>query len=349
MAKYWSKSLFYNERRNGFWASAFLTGLLVKTPLIDMISNLNHLKDAYERGLLTGSDWGRWFGEMLLVGNGGLLIPAALIVGLLVVYQFHANRQEATGDLLASMPFTRRQIIFTKWVTGVMAIAVPFVVIFLLLTLFYWVNTDWITTPYRLVPQWAALYFLFLVSFYSFMFFVQTVMGHPGMAAVIGVICTMIPWYLLSAIPVILRQLLGLNYGDAALLDGIEHLGEYAVWTRWVRARYEYLPPDWTAYQLVYTNYGLKIIGMVAVIVLFYWLAERAYAKNSLEKNGKLLMFRFLEPVLIWGFAICLGILIVFLFGLGFSSGSLGVAFYLALGTAIGYWLAKKAVLYYQR
>jgi ABC-type transport system involved in multi-copper enzyme maturation permease subunit len=273
---------------------------------------------------------------------------ALIIVGWLVLYQFRDSRQEAAGDLMASMPFTRRQIIFTKWVTGVMAIAVPFVVIFLLLTVFYWVNTEWISTPFRLLPQWATLYFLFLACFYSFMFFVQTVMGHPGIASVIGVICTMIPWYLLSAIPVILRQLLGLNYGDAALLDGIERLGEYTVWTRWVRPRYEYLFPDWTTHQLIYTHYGLKVISMVAVIVLFYWLAQQAYAKNPLEKNGKLLMFRFLEPVLIWGFAVCLGMLIVFLFGLGYGSGFFGLVLYLVAGTAIGYWLAKKAVLYYQ-
>src|SRR5690554_6124001 len=116
MAKYWSKALSYKERMAAWAGSAFLTGLLVKTPLTDMISNLNHLKDAYERGLLTGSDWGRWFGEMLLLGNGGMLIVALIIVGWLVMYQFRDNRQEATGDLLASMPFTRRQIIFTKWV-----------------------------------------------------------------------------------------------------------------------------------------------------------------------------------------------------------------------------------------
>lgn len=343
MTRYWSKALFYKEWKTCAWFLIILTVVSIEAPLTDMISDLVLIKRLAAEGMLAGSGMDQWFGSALVDDSSWLRIPL-FIIAILVTYQFRDIRREATGDLLASMPFTRCQVIFTKWATGMMVIAVPFLVTYLLLSVFYWLNRDWIATSYWLLPQWALLYFLFLSCFYGFMFFVQTVMGQSGTATVIGAICTVIPWYLLTGIPRLLRELLGLSY-----MGVIEELGWYTVWPRWIEARMEYLPPDWTAYHYIYTHFGLKVLTMAAVIVVFYWLAERAYAHNPLERNGQLLMFRFLEPVLVWGFAICSGMLIAIILGLGYSFGRLGVALCLAAGTAFGYWMARRVVLYYQR
>lgn len=343
MTRYWSKALSYREWKTCAWVLVILIVALIETPIMDIVSKLNLVKQLAAEGMLAGSGLERWFENLLVDDSSWLRIPLFLIA-MLVTYQFYDIRREGTGDLLASMPFTRRQVVFTKWATGMKVIAAPYLVSYLLISVFYWLHRDLITASYWLVPQWALLHFLFLSCFYSFMFFVQTVMGQTGTAMVVGAICTVIPWYLLTAVPNVLRELFGLSY-----MGMIEQLGEYTVWPRWIEARIEYLPPDWTAYQYIYTHFWLKVLAMIAVTIGFYWLADRAYANNPLEKNGQLLMFRFLEPVLIWGFAICLGVLMAILIGLSYETGRLGLALCLTAGTALGYWLANRVVIYYQR
>lgn len=347
MARYWSKALFYKDFKTCLWVMAGLTVLLVIHPLTSIISELNRIKGIKEILLINEiapADWGDWFGHVLVAeGSRWLLILLFVVLGL-VQCQFHDLRREAIGDWLAGMPFTRRQLIFTQWVMGVLAIAVPFLVIFVLLSVFYLVQREWITTSYWLIPQWALLHGLFFACFYSFLFFVQSVMGHHVAAGIVGTICTMVPWYLCVTVPVVLEKLFGLSS-----LSSIQDIGELLFWPHWLEGRSEYLPPDWTNFRYIYTHYWLKVLIMGAILIGFYWLAERAYARNPLEKNGQLLMFGFLEPVLIWGFALCFGLLISLMTGLGFNGDSATLVLGLAAGMAAGYWMAKKVVSYYQR
>ncbi|MGI6597009.1 MAG: hypothetical protein ACOX2T_04295 [bacterium] len=50
-------------------------------------------------------------------------------------------------------------------------------------------------------------------------------------------------------------------------------------------------------------------------------------------------MFPFLEPVLIYGFAVCLGILLALLFGLGYGESSVLVMDAFLIGGFVGGWL----------
>lgn len=346
MQKYWSKALFYKEGKNCLVALAAMLAVLVIHPLTALISRLNLFKAMAAKDILPQVRWGDWFGDILVSLSGRWLVILVFIVAWLVVSQFQDLRREATGDWLAGMPFTRRQMLGTKWLAGLMAIAVPFLAIFLLLSGFYWVQRDWIATSYGLIPQWALLHCLFLACLYSFLFFVQAVMGHPGAAGAVGLICTLVPWYLTQTIPGVVGGIIGPH----DLLTGMAEAGGYLMWPRWLEARYQFLPEGHpVGYQVIYTHYGIKGLVMAAVIIGFYALAQWAYARNSLEKNGQLLMFRFLEPVLIWGFALCFGLLVSVVFGLGFSGGASVLVLGLAAGPAAGYWLAKKAVGYYQK
>lgn len=340
MTKYWSKAVFYREWQLCIWIGTLLSGSLIYNPLTEMISHLNHLKYLVQTGEPAAAGVGQWFGDLLVWSDTRSLLFLLFQVLLLVIIQFHDLRREPTGDLLASLPFTRRQLVFTKWATGMLTIAVPFLLIYLLLSLFYWLQRDWIIDSYWLIPQWTLLHWMFLACFYSFLFLVQALMGQHVAAGIIGMICTMIPWYLLTTVPVVFRELLGLE-----TLDRLRDLSRYTVWNLVLNARAEYLPPDWTTYQFIYTHFWFRILGMLVVIAGLYRLAEWAYGRNPLERNGQLLMFPFLEPVLIWGFAVCFGLLATLVFGLGYDTGFL----VLAAGTALGYWLAKKVVLHYQR
>lgn len=347
MAKFWSKGLFYKEWKIASWMSVFLTGLLLIHPVFNIINRLALLKEELAQGVGEVELWGDWFGDYLIMENTWLIAGLFITVAL-ITFLFSHDRQSQTGDLLASMPFTRQQVIGTKWLSGALAIAIPFGIVFLLLTVVYWVNKGVITASYSLIVQWVLLGYLFLLAFYSFLFFVQTVMGHHLLASIVGAICTLVPWYLVSGIPIFLNNIFDLSATHPIIQ--IMHMAQrYTWWPDLMKGSIEYLPPDWNTYYCFYTHYGLRVALLLFLTAVFCILAQRAFVKNSFERNGQLLMFQFLEPVLIWGFAVCFGLLIVLFFGLGFNSGALILSIYLAVGTAVGYWIAKKTVHYYQR
>lgn len=347
MAKYWSRALFYKEWKSAYWISIFLTGLLLINPVFDIMASFSMIKRDVESGILAYPQFSDWFINILFTSNWWLKGYLVITV-VLVLFLFNDDRQDATGNLLASMPFSRRQVIGTKWLTGALAVALPFGLVFFLLSVFYWVNIDWIDTPYGLLIQWAFLGLLFLLAFYTFLFFVQTVMGYPIAAGIIGAICSLVPWFFTAAAPPVIRELLNLAH-DSPVLKVINKIHYYTWWPRIMEARMEYLPPNWDRGYYIYTHYGIKVVLLVLLIVVFYALAQLAFAKNSLEKNGQLLMFPFLEPVLIWGFAVCFALLLTGGLGLGYGAKPVPLSVHLVLWTAVGCWIAKRAVLHYQR
>jgi ABC-type transport system involved in multi-copper enzyme maturation permease subunit len=347
MVQYFSKALFYKEWKNIRWITIFMTLSLIFFKINPIMAKVDLLKKG-RATILSIYGGEHWFNFALLGGENVLFVLAFFVLVIaLVLISFQGERQGGTADLLVSMPFTRRQQIFTKWVAGVLALAISFAVALLFLTAFYQFNTRWIIDPYWIIPQWVLLHFLFYLSVFSFLLFVQTVMGQNLAAGVVGVISMMVPWYLLSVIPYYLQVHFNWSYREP-VIQTMSSLSGYVFWFELIDARY-----DWASHIIpyyFYSNFWGKVILMLALIAIFYLLAEKAFRRNALEKNGQLLMFGFLEPVLIWGFALCLGLLFGLFFGRGYSDGSImAVDVFLVGGTILGYWLAKKTVLFYQR
>lgn len=348
MGNIWSKALFYKEWKNAFGLAVFMTISLILVKVYPLLSELVRLKSLIAKGHLAEQQLYQWFGNMLVGGAGDITVGMSIIITITVVYLFSHERQGATADLLASMPFSKKQIIGTKWLVGILTITIPFVIVFFLISGFYWANVSWINTAYGIVPQWTLINLVVLLTLYSFLFFVQTLMGQNIVAGIIGFICTMIPWYLISASYFVLGEILGLGR-DNAFFNKMMEFGGYTIWFQWADATWvSDSTLGWEKYYYTYSQYGLKIGLMLLGIAGLYVLSQRYFARNPLEKNGQLLMFRSLEPVLIWGFAICLGFLGVTLFGMGYGSGRLLMSIYLAIGIVIGYFIARTTVSYYQ-
>lgn len=347
MEKFWSRALFYKEWKTASWFAILLTGILIKTPVYDIMAYLNRMKNDVAEGFLVLDQVKGWLTWMLI--QEVAWVPTGLIIAFaLVVYLFGHNRQWNTGDLIASMPFSRQQIIATKWLTGALALAIPFITAFLLLSWFYLVNREWMNTSYMVIPQWALLAFFFVLTFYTFLFFVQTVMGHNVIAGVVGAICTMVPFFILESGTRLSREIFSLDYGNS-FLTFMGNISRYTFWPMLIAGRVDYAGPNWEHHYYFYPHYGFRIGIMFLAIVALYFLAQLAYANNPLERNGHLLMFGFLEPVLIWGFALCLGLLGAEFFGLGNSVGPGLTVFILTLGFIIGFWSARKTVNHYER
>jgi O-antigen/teichoic acid export membrane protein len=59
-----------------------------------------------------------------------------------------------------------------------------------------------------------------------------------------------------------------------------------------------------------YDNFGLKLLIFLILTSLFLYLAYVSYKKRNLEYNLRIIAFKNLEPVFIFGFAVCLGLIV---------------------------------------
>ncbi len=343
MTKYWSKALFYRSRKDIAGIVGAFTAVLIMLKVYPLISYLNILKEEASVNKL-GGGWYHWFEKALMVEFEGLIPFVVFGVVALVISLFRHDRLDTTGDLLGSLPFTKKQIIVTKWLTGALVVIVPFLLVFLLLSLFYGTNSYWITTPYSTIPSWTLMNLALALTIFSFLFMVQTLMGHSTYGGIVGAICIVTPGYLLLAGSQVLGKLL-YSYQNSIVVAMERLAPKTLIW--------QVLEPGITSeslfttpvkYYYYYPNFSLKLVILLAMISLFFWISLKAYQANRLEKNGEILMFGFLEPVLIWGFALCLGLFFPNIFGWSFETNNLLFIIYIILGMALGYFIARGAV-----
>ncbi len=343
MTRFWSKALFYKEKKTAAGVIGAFTAVLIMLKVYPQISYLNNAKETGSTDKLI-SVWYHWF-EKTLLGDYETVVPFVLLgIVFLVVALFGHDRQDSTGDLFGSLPFSKRQIITTKWLTGALIIIVPFLVVFIALSLFYGTNSHWIITPYSSIPLWTLLNLAMALTVFSFLFMVQTLMGNNTFGGIVGAICIVTPWYILMSG----AQTLGkfLNGYQSPVVQAMEKLASRTI-------IWQVLEPGITSgslmatpvrYYYYYPDFALRLGILLAMIGLFFWVSLKAYQANPLEKNGELLMFSFLEPVLIWGFAICLGLFFPNIFGWRYETNNLIFTAYITLGTALGYFIARGAV-----
>ena len=221
---------------------------------------------------------------------------------------------------------------------GAVAVAAPFLLTFIILSIFYWSNSAWIHTPYKVIPIWISINLFVYLTVYSFLFLVQTLMGQSTYSGIVGVICLFIPWYLLAGTTFIMESILRIPY--MSIVDGLAYYS--LIWVLLYPKVADGATIGIPINHYYYPHLAIKLVTLLVLVIGFYWIAERAFLANRVEKNGHLLMFSYLESVFIWGFAFCLGLLVPGIFGLGKEPFT--TLLFLALGMVVGYFLAKGAV-----
>lgn len=346
MKQLFPKALFYKEWKNARWGLALFAFFLFYSKLFYAIQGLSFLKEVAQSGNLVVANNEYWFQQLMYV-NDDVFVLLVIITAVLVYFLFYQDRQGATASLMSSMPFTKEQAFNVKWITGAGVIVAAFLVNGLLLTGFYFANRSWMfATPYQVIPTWIVLFLAFTLALFSFLLFVQCAMGHSLAAAVVGPIASVVPWFFLAGLNDLVRHQFSLPY-DHAAIDFLGRTADAVGWPYLLRTVYVQSPsgihyPD-------YENIPTKVLIFLAIAAVTFLLGRIAYKRNAVEKSGELLMFPFLEPVLIYGFAVCLGILLALLFCLGYGESSVLVMdAFLIGGFAGGWWLAKRVVTYYQ-
>ncbi|NMA54434.1 MAG: hypothetical protein GX952_00705 [Firmicutes bacterium] len=340
------QALLYKEWKSARWGLAGLTLVLVLSRLVRVQLELKWLIELAQAGNLTVAHHSYWFQTLLF--SAGAVAPTLVTVAGLAFLLFYPDRQGATASFLNSMPFTKMQLFDVKWAVGAGVITGAYLIHGVLLSAFYFLNRPWMfSTPYRAIPIWSSLQLLVSLAAFSFFLFVHSAMGHSLAAAVVGPICSFVPAFMAFG----LRDIIYLNFSlsyDNALIVGLSKAANILYWPYLVApsyladARGEVMYPE-------FDQLGVRLLVLGIIMLVSFFLGRALYRRNSVEKVGELLMFSQLEPVLIYGFAICFGLLFNQIFGLGYGSGAAMINTFFLGGFMGGFFLARKVVYYYRQ
>ena len=138
------------------------------------------------------------------------LLPVIIIMSMML---FQSDRKENIGMFMSSLPFTKKEQFSVKWVVGILAITIPFILALGAAMLIRQSNIDWITRWYRenemsgiLAYETVSILFsimaqtyLFIVAFFSVLMLMQSLIANNIAASIIGSITLAAPWFILDA------------------------------------------------------------------------------------------------------------------------------------------------------
>ncbi|MCY6355258.1 ABC-2 transporter permease [Clostridium sp. ZS2-4] len=362
MKKIWRNPLVYKEWKSVRWITLLMTLSIFFTKIMSVMSRLKWIKEIETSGEIFGRPIAPkdfplytkyWFNQALLDYDNEMFVFSTIgCLVLLVVVLFRSERQNKTYELLASMPFKRKDIIVTKWYMGMLSIFISCFIGFIALSMFYTSNIKYIQDSYSIVFKWSLLHMLMYMSIFTILFFIQSVMGQNIAGSIVGAIIIVVPFFILTMISELIRVYAGLSWKDKIIrdIDAVANnlnLYDFSR-TEWIQVGNYKIREELGCYAdhyCIYNNYNLKIIALLIIMCIFFALSVYAYKRNAFEKNGNLILFSALESVFKWGVAICLGLLLCGVFGIGYADNDkIVTGIFLVIGTALGYFTANKAI-----
>ncbi|WP_251862543.1 ABC-2 transporter permease [Clostridium sp. Marseille-Q2269] len=349
--------LFYKEWKNSKWICILMTLILFWHKVNYISSQLDFFKDTTKGNQAMFDKM--WFNKYLLSsGTDGIMLMAGPTL-LLCILLFKGEKQDSTCDLLHSMPFTRKDIIISKIKVGILTITIPFLINFILLTCFYLNNKSYIGTSYMDIPKFYSINLLFILFFFVFLVFMETIVGQYFAAVVFSPIILTVPYMLTSYVVDLIRFTQGLQY-DAFKFVSISKISENLFIYGIIQSKPLLIDKKdingeiiRDVDKLIYENFNIKIMILIVLIVVFSILAVIIYKKVKLERVNKLIIFKPIETIFKWGVAICVGMIFSQIFGYPHKpeeSANMPLIYTtLVIGTVIGYFISKLALKFSNR
>lgn len=330
-----NKALFYKEWINVRWVTLLTIVILLLYKGYGVISLLSQNNDWMKRFGTTGSN--RWFNNGLYMQDSYFFIMILLVV-ILAMTLFIGEKTSETQGFIASMPFTRKEIILNKWIVGVLSIIISFTITYIFLSLFYAANIsglDKALNPYSDIVRWFFMNTLQYICIFTFMVLVQGVMGNTIVSGIVGGIMLIVAYFIAWSVQNLILRIYGFMESTRIVFDEIRYwLNIYRynlTSTSAVNSQDIYNP-------FYYTNYESKLVVLFILTCLFLYLAYISYKKRDLEYNLRLIVFRNLEAIFIGIVAIFSGLL----GGLIFGDYSLSVFYGCAFAfTIVGYFISR--------
>lgn len=298
------KGLFYKEFKIGKWFLFLLTGELLFLLNLQFIEQIELLKDAakgrdfhYEnfdytfRYLFNGFDTSKLLFIMSIIFLGSFLIGI----------DFSGKKYE----FLTSLPYSREEIIKTKYIVGLLVIFISFTISFgVILTTF---SNNIAILSYYLSYEFLFKYYFINLLIYIFIFLfimlIQSLCGKNILGGVLGGIFLLLPLGLVTLIEQFLRILMFSNirfYGYEEKDYLFMNLQKVAY----------YLSPTAYSDELSnYLSYSSRLIILVVLIIILVFALEYSFKKLPFERIGYISIYPLGEKVLKIGISFCTGLL----------------------------------------
>jgi len=278
---------------------------------------------------------GFWVSNMVgLYETGTSVFIILMVVGIAAVTMGN-ERDKNTFNLMLAMPYTRQQIINSKFVTGIAAIGAIFTANALFITLLMQAFSRRVARPdygfgftVSELWMWALINIIVLAYIFTFTLLISTLSGTMLGNGILSII--------FLAFPMGFTGLILMNIDYWFVETG--YTG-YTIWTWWVELVAQITVPAYLLFPIEeYPTFAKFNTPLVYVIIMLsvgvlYGLTVWLFNKNSMEHNGEVLMFSQLEGIFKLGVTVCFGLL-----G-GAINGNLFYN-YSAVFTILGYLLA---------
>ncbi|MGE5652765.1 MAG: ABC-2 transporter permease [Bacillota bacterium] len=283
------------------------------------------------------ADW--WSPHLLRTFQIPWLMMTVVMLSILL---FEDDRRTWTSDLMFSLPVPRQSLFFTKWIVGVVVITTTTLLFFCVTSTYHYLFSQWTYTSYWVLPQFCIATALAYLLAFTLALLLQTQIGKPVVA---GVVAFLSPFGLRTGITLIVNFIwfnIGLPY-DHPLIAKLTRL-------KYLRFSNLYAPNMMVATDpgpvaLSYQNWLVNVFVLIVLVWLAYRLGNLAYTKNSAERNGLLIMFDQLIPLIRWGGALGFGSVIAYWLArpaLGHNIMRLDLLF--VVGTVLSYLILSKAL-----
>ncbi|MPQ30699.1 hypothetical protein E4V42_04530 [Clostridium estertheticum] len=346
MSKILNKGLLYKEWINVRWVTLLTIITLLFFKVYGIMTALNQEK-IHE----TRQGWvlpNRWFNNGIYRGDDHYsiyLFIMVIVVIILAITLFIGEKTSENQGFIASMPFTRKEIIINKWLIGVLSLLISFLITYIFLSLFYFKNISSINTilnPYSDIVKWFFMDTVQYICIFTFMMLMQSVMGNSIVSGMIGGLILVIPTVILRLVQELVIRYYQYNGYITIIIEKISYwINIYSYNVAKQKSFYpnpaENINQDYYK-NFYYSNYISKLLVLFLLTCLFLFLANLAYKKRNIEYNLRLIAFKNLEPVFVGGVAICSGLLAGAIFG---NDRLRDFGIYFVIFTIIGYFISK--------
>jgi len=337
MNKIINKALFYKEWINVKWVTLLTIIVLLFYKVYGVISqlNLNKIRIEQQGRFLPDT----WFNNGLYVQNSYFFVMVFVVI-LLAIILFLGEKTSRTQGFVASMPFTRKEIILNKWLIGALSILISFVVTYIFLSLFYFANINGLDTtlnPYSDIIKWFFMDTLQYICIFTFMVLTQAVMGNSVVSGIVGGILLTVPLFITLQVGSLAIKYHVIESASLFLIKVTDWLCIYS-YNLTGSINTEPTSSNQMYMILYYTNYKSKLLVLFLLTCLFLYLAYVSYKKRNLEYNLKLIVFKNLKLLFICGIALCSGIIGSTVFATE-NLNSFWIWF--IISTIIGYFISK--------
>ncbi|RJX18326.1 MAG: hypothetical protein C4575_10915 [Desulforudis sp.] len=332
-----NKALLWKEWMNTSVIAAFFVGIITYVSSYTLLNEILLFRELAESGnsyLMTFEthDLLWHMANKAVVALGSILFMIALAA--VMVGQ---ERGHNTFDLLLAMPYSRREVIYNKFLFGFGLLLAVFVLNTLIMTVLIAVNPG-IDFPFGIADVWTwALRSVLVLGFvFAFTLFISSMSGTTLGNGLLALIFLFFPIGMTSLIIVNVEFLHLLN--DHRSVDSLLNTGMLLTVPTYIMGSHVF-----EEYNPTYV-YGLLFLSTLVL----YQLTQYLFARNHMENNGEVLMFSRIEGFFKLGVAVCFALLVAPIVMHRWDPGIFtAIIVYLVVG--VSFWLLVNGIINWRR